>query len=73
MPLAPYVVLPWLGWPLVSQGLLGSVVVTLLALLGFGYVKGHFTTRRPWPSALQTLAVGGLAAAAAFAIAKLIG
>jgi VIT1/CCC1 family predicted Fe2+/Mn2+ transporter len=50
-----------------------SVGVTGLALLVFGYVKGRFTTARPGRSAWWTLAVGGLAAAAAFTIAKLIG
>jgi vacuolar iron transporter family protein len=44
--------------------------VTVLALLVFGYVKGTFTGKRPFPSAWQTAVVGGLAAAAAFAIAK---
>jgi VIT1/CCC1 family predicted Fe2+/Mn2+ transporter len=47
--------------------------VTLLALLVFGYVKGRFTTARPFRSAWQTVIVGGLAATAAFVIAKLIG
>ncbi|HVC94472.1 MAG TPA: VIT1/CCC1 transporter family protein [Pirellulales bacterium] len=73
VPLAPYVALPRLGWPRVAQGLFGSVVITLAALVVFGYVKGRFTTRTPWRSAVQTLAVGGLAAAAAFAIARIIG
>jgi VIT1/CCC1 family predicted Fe2+/Mn2+ transporter len=50
-----------------------SVGVTALALLVFGYVKGRFTTARPMRSVWWTLAVGGLAAAAAFTIAKLIG
>ncbi|HTO75778.1 MAG TPA: VIT1/CCC1 transporter family protein, partial [Thermoanaerobaculia bacterium] len=45
---------------------------TLLALLVFGYVKGRFTVKRPWRSAWQTALVGGIAAAAAFTIAKLI-
>jgi len=40
--------------------------------LFFGYVKGRFTTQRPGRSAWQTALVGGLAAAAAFTIAKLI-
>ena len=35
--------------------------------------KGRFTTNRPLRSAWQTVLVGGLAASAAFAIAKLIG
>jgi VIT1/CCC1 family predicted Fe2+/Mn2+ transporter len=50
-----------------------SVAVTLAALLVFGYVKGRFTGAKPWQSGLQTLLVGGLAAAAAFALAKLLG
>jgi VIT1/CCC1 family predicted Fe2+/Mn2+ transporter len=50
-----------------------SVVFTLVALFVFGYVKGMFTTSRPLRSAWQTALVGGLAAAAAFAIAKAIG
>jgi len=50
-----------------------SVAVTLVALAAFGYVKGRFTVARPLKSALQTVVVGGLAAAAAFGIARLIG
>jgi len=50
-----------------------SVAVTLAALAVFGYVKGRFTVAKPLKSALQTVAVGGLAAAAAFGIARLIG
>jgi VIT1/CCC1 family predicted Fe2+/Mn2+ transporter len=53
--------------------LLGSVIVTLLALFLFGFIKGRFTTHRPLRSAWQTVLVCGLAASAAFAIAKLIG
>lgn len=49
-----------------------SVAVTLVALLVFGYVKGRFTGARPARSALQTVLVGGLAAAAAFLLAKAI-
>ena len=54
------------------SALLGSIAVTLLALFLFGWIKGHFTVRRPLRSAMQTLVVGGLAAGAAYAIAKLI-
>ena len=68
VPLAPY-----FFTDSVQTGLLWSVVVTLLALLAFGYVKGRFTTPRPVRSAFQTVAVGSLAAAAAAAIAKAIG
>lgn len=68
VPLAPYFVLQS-----VHAILIGSVIVTLIALTGFGFVKGRFTTNRPWRSAGQTVLVGGLAAAAAFAIAEFIG
>ncbi|HLN32187.1 MAG TPA: VIT1/CCC1 transporter family protein [Gemmataceae bacterium] len=68
VPLAPYFVSSS-----VRQGLRGSVVVTLLALLLFGYIKGRFTTPHPLRSAWQTAVVGGLAAGAAFLIAKAIG
>ena len=68
VPLAPYFFLRS-----VHSALVGSVVVTLLALLVFGYVKGRFTTAKPLRSAWQTVVVGGLAAAAAFVIAKAIG
>jgi len=67
VPLAPYF---FTKTP--ATGLLVSIAVTLLALLVFGYIKGTFTVRRPLRSAWQTAVVGGLAAAAAFAIAKLI-
>jgi VIT1/CCC1 family predicted Fe2+/Mn2+ transporter len=50
-----------------------SVGVTLLALAVFGYIKGRFTVDKPLRSAWQTVIVGGLAAAAAFGIARLIG
>ena len=53
-------------------GLLFSVVATLVALTVFGYIKGHFTGTGPLRSAIQTVLIGGLAAAAAFGIAKVI-
>ncbi len=68
IPLSPYIVAGN-----VQMALPISVGCTLAALLAFGYVKGHFTGTRPLRSALQTALVGGLAAAAAFAIARLIG
>jgi predicted membrane protein (TIGR00267 family) len=67
VPLLPYFLMPTM-----DAALLGSVALTLLALLVFGYVKGRFTVKKPWRSAWQTAVVGGIAAAAAFAIAKLI-
>ena len=65
VPLAPYFL-----FKSVHSALMASVVVTLLALLVFGYVKGRFTTAHPLRSAWQTVVVGGLAATAAFLIAK---
>ena len=50
-----------------------SVVVTLAALAVFGGIKGRFTGVPVLRSALQTSVIGGLAAAAAFAIARWIG
>jgi vacuolar iron transporter family protein len=64
--------LPYFFLRAVRTALLVSVGVTLLALLVFGYVKGRFTARRPFRSAWQTVAVGALAAGAAFAIATVI-
>ena len=67
IPLSPYLLVP-----VSSTALLVSVVVTLLALLVFGFIKGHFTGTMPIRSGLQTALIGGLAAAAAFIIARLI-
>ena len=67
IPLTPYI--------LISRAhiaLLVSVVVTLMSLLVFGYIKGRFTTPRPFKSALETALVGSLAAGAAFLIATAI-
>ena len=58
----------------VHAALIGTEVVTLLALLVFGYSKSDFTTARPYHrSAWQTVTVGELAATVALVIAKAIG
>jgi VIT1/CCC1 family predicted Fe2+/Mn2+ transporter len=67
IPLAPYILLSD-----VQTGLWFSVVVTVLALAVFGWVKGRFTGINPFKGATQTVVIGGLAATAAFLIAKLI-
>lgn len=67
IPLAPYMLSAH-----TSTALLFSVAVTLAALALFGYIKGRFTGTRPMRSALQTVLVGGLAAAAAFGLARLV-
>ncbi|HKW09505.1 MAG TPA: VIT1/CCC1 transporter family protein, partial [Gemmatimonadaceae bacterium] len=58
--------------PTVREALRVSIALTLLALFVFGFVKGRFTGARPVRSALQTVVIGGLAAAAAFGIARAI-
>ncbi len=67
IPLAPYMLISS-----AQSALTISVLITLVALLVFGYIKGHFTGARPFRSALQTTFIGGLAAAAAFGIARAI-
>jgi VIT1/CCC1 family predicted Fe2+/Mn2+ transporter len=67
VPLAPYILISKMG-----LALLFSVGLTLVALLIFGYVKGSFTGAPPIRSGFQTALIGGLAAAAAFGLAKLI-
>jgi vacuolar iron transporter family protein len=67
VPLAPYILIKE-----VMPALYVSVGVTLLALFVFGAIKGHYTGVAPVRGGLQTVVVGGLAAAAAFAIARLI-
>jgi len=67
IPLAPYFFFSGAG-----RALAVSVAFTLCALFVFGYVKGRFTGARPIRGAFQTVLVGGLAAAAAFGIARAI-
>jgi len=66
IPLGPYITLK------ATMALPASVAITLLALAIFGYAKGHFTGASPVRSSLQTVVIGGLAAAAAFVIARAI-
>ncbi len=68
IPLFPYILLKNL-----TTALYLSVGVTLAALFVFGFVKARFTGVAPLRAGLQTVLTGGLAAAAAFAIAQLIG
>lgn len=67
IPLSPYIFAPT-----PTTGLIISVLVTLVALFIFGFIKGKFTGTKPVKSAWQTMLVGGLAAGIAFLIAKLI-
>jgi vacuolar iron transporter family protein len=67
IPLSPYIVLGD-----AFRGLIVSAVVTLAALGIFGFIKGKFTGAQALRSAFQTVVIGGLAASAAFLLAKLI-
>jgi VIT1/CCC1 family predicted Fe2+/Mn2+ transporter len=67
IPLSPYLALTS-----AYRALVLSAVVTLAALAIFGYIKARFTGTHPYKSALQTTIIGGLAATAAFILAKLI-
>jgi VIT1/CCC1 family predicted Fe2+/Mn2+ transporter len=67
IPLSPYLFLAN-----VRSGLSVSIALTILALALFGYIKGHYTGARPWTSSMQTTLIGGVAAAAAFGIARWI-
>jgi len=66
IPLTPYFAVRDL-----STALAASVAVTLTALFVFGGVKARFTGIPVWRGGLQTVMIGGLAAAAAFSIAGL--
>jgi vacuolar iron transporter family protein len=67
IPLFPYMVIN-----VANRALMLSVVVTLIALGVFGYVKGRFTGLAPLRSASQTVVIGALAAGAAFLLARII-
>jgi len=67
IPLIPYMVVPDS-----RHGLYISCLITAIALAIFGGAKGQ-ATGVSWPrSALQTLVIGGAAAAVAFALARLV-
>ncbi|PYN47181.1 MAG: iron transporter [Candidatus Rokuibacteriota bacterium] len=67
IPLCPYMLLPS-----TAAALSWSIALTGTALAVFGWIKGRFTGAWPPRSALQTVLIGGLAAAAAFLIARAI-
>ena len=67
IPLIPYMLVPQS-----SIALYGSIVVTFAALVGFGALKGRFTGTSVWRSAFETSAIGAVAAAVAFLLARLV-
>lgn len=66
VPLLPYMMIP-----IAKEAMVASVVLTILALLIFGFAKGYFTGNQPFKSAIQTAFIGAIASAAAYSIAKL--
>jgi vacuolar iron transporter family protein len=67
IPLSPYIFIADS-----AEALKLSVILTLIALMVFGYIKGVFTGMSPWKNAVQTTVIGGLAAAVAFGLARLL-
>jgi hypothetical protein len=66
VPLSPYMLTGN-----VDRALGASVVVTIVALFIFGFFKARFTRLNPWRGGFQTTLIGGLAASAAFLIARI--
>jgi vacuolar iron transporter family protein len=67
IPLSPYF---FIQQP--NSALIVSVVITIISLFIFGFIKGKFSGANPIKSAWQTTLIGGIAAGVAFLIAKLI-
>lgn len=66
VPLSPYF---FVSSPI--NGLKISVVVTLVCLFIFGFLKSKFTGVNPWWGATKVMMIGAAAAAAAFGVVKL--
>lgn len=68
IPLAPYMI-----FATTTPALLVSSGLTAMALFGFGWLKARATGLPPLRVATQTLAIGGVAAMVAYAVASLFG
>jgi vacuolar iron transporter family protein len=68
IPLTPYILQPD-----AKIALQFSVGATIVALAAFGAIKGYFTGQPLLRSALRTAIIGGLAAGAAYSLAKMFG
>jgi VIT1/CCC1 family predicted Fe2+/Mn2+ transporter len=55
-----------------KQGLIYSCIITLICLIAFGFIKSKLTGQPIFKGAVRVTVVGALAAATAFAIAKMI-
>jgi vacuolar iron transporter family protein len=67
VPLAPYLLSHVMG-----DALRISIIITLIALLIFGGLKGRLLGSPVIRSGIQTMLIGGLAAGAAFVLARLL-
>ncbi len=54
----------------VTTGLKWSVIITLIALMIFGYFKNKLIGQNPWSGAWRTASIGAAAAFVAFLVAK---
>jgi vacuolar iron transporter family protein len=71
IPLLPFVCTPLIGWRIVNPfGV--SVVLTALTFFAVGAVKSRFVEQRWYWSGIETLVIGGSAAAVAYGIAMLL-
>jgi VIT1/CCC1 family predicted Fe2+/Mn2+ transporter len=68
IPLSPYIL-----FKNMATAQLVSVVVTMIALIVFGYVKARLTGSPAVKGAIQTVFIGGVAAGVAYLVARLIG
>ena len=66
IPLIPYILT---NTP--NEGFVGSVILTVIALLIFGYIKSRVTGQSPIKGAIKTTMVGLIAAFVAYFVAKL--
>lgn len=64
--------LPYLFVSTVAQGLLYSATVTLVALFVAGVLKSKVSGRRWFHAGLETMAIGAVAAGAAYALTRLL-
>jgi len=64
VPVLPYLVLP------VRSAILGSIILTFLALFLFGGLKGRIVKQTWWRSGLEMLIIAGCAAGVGFLIGR---
>lgn len=67
IPLAPYI---FISVP--HTALFVSIIVTLITLTVFGYLKSRFAGVNPFTGAFRTVIIGAIAAGAAYFIARII-